>query len=59
MTDAVPQHAKHIIDATAGIITLGALLDYAPKVAAVFAILWYIVVLSEKAYAFYKSKKQK
>jgi len=36
------QHpAKHVVDAVAGLTILGAIVQYLPAVAAVFAILWY------------------
>lgn len=43
--------AKATLDVTSGLIVVGTLLDYLPKIAAGFAIAWYI-------YSFYKAFKK-
>lgn len=54
------QSAKHIIDGTAAAAALGGLTGYVPSVAAILAIIWYLLQIYDwcaRKYKIYKNNK--
>jgi hypothetical protein len=53
------EQAKHTVDGIAGIITVGALMDYLPQVSAFLSIVWIGIRIyeTETVQKFFKKKK--
>lgn len=44
------ENVKHVVDASAGLVAVGAVFNALPQIAAGFAIIWYAIRIGEWVY---------